>query len=78
MIKTVGKCLGVTTVVIAALTIALGAFLFYVYRVVDSGTLFLEKAPGTAAITREGDTGIAHIRGDSYLSVVYAQGFAHA
>ena len=50
----------------------------WAYKVVDEGTLYLEKAPGTAAIVRETDTGIAHIRGDSYLSVVYAQGFAHA
>jgi penicillin amidase len=48
------------------------------YRPVTSGTVYLENAPGTATITFEDETGIAHIRGDSLLSAVYAQGFQHA
>ena len=53
------------------------AFLYWAYQVEDQGTLHLEKVPGTATITREAETGVAHIRGDSWDSVYYAQGFAH-
>lgn len=38
----------------------------------------MDKAHGTIAITREKETGIAHIRGDTIESVIYGQGFAHA
>ena len=45
---------------------------------VDEGNLNMPNAPGTVAIVREQETGIAHIRGDSYKSVAYGQGFSHA
>jgi len=50
----------------------------WAYRVVEEGALYLPNAPGTVAIVREQETGIAHIRGDSYKSVAYGQGFSHA
>jgi len=55
-----------------------GALLYILYRPVTSGTLYLDKAPGAATITYEDGTGIAHIRGESLESAVYAQGFQHA
>ena len=61
--------------VIAAAGVAL---LFWAYGVQSEGELTLPNAPGKAVIVREQDSGIAHIRGDDWNSVVYAQGFAHA
>lgn len=64
--------------ILSVVVAAAGAFLWFAYQVIDEGEFYLPNAPGNAAILRESDTGIPHIRGDSYLSVIYAQGFAHA
>jgi acyl-homoserine lactone acylase PvdQ len=52
--------------------------LYVLYRPVNSGTLYLQNAPGVVTISFEEETGIAHIHGDSLASAVYAQGFQHA
>ena len=51
---------------------------FYLYEVKDEGEFVLDNAWGVATITREADTDIPHIRGETLNSVIYAQGFAHA
>jgi acyl-homoserine lactone acylase PvdQ len=71
-------CLRISCLVVLAAIFASFVSVLYVYRTVDYGTLAMPNAPGTLTITREDDTGIAHIRGDSLLSTVYGQGFAHA
>ena len=72
------KCLKRTFVIVTVFCVILGLFLNWAYKLVDDGELYLPNAPGFAVITREQDTGIAHIRGDSFKSVAYAQGFSHA
>ena len=77
MVK-ISKCLGSICLVILVICASMGAFLMWAYQVVDDGELNLPNAPGNAVIVREKETGIAHIRGDSFRSVAYAQGFSHA
>jgi acyl-homoserine lactone acylase PvdQ len=50
----------------------------YLYITKADGAITLAKAPGVVVITREMDTEIAHIRGDSFKAVSYGQGYAHA
>ena len=45
--------------------------LFYIYEVFESGSLVLEHAPGPVSITREADSQILHIRGDTWQSIAY-------
>jgi penicillin amidase len=52
--------------------------LWYLYKLKTDGVIFLQGIDGNASITRELDTGIAHIRGSTLHSTLYAQGFAHA
>jgi len=52
--------------------------LWYLYQQTNSGTIYLPNAPGTASITREEETGIAHIKAVTEEAALYAQGFAHA
>jgi acyl-homoserine lactone acylase PvdQ len=52
--------------------------LSYLYRTTLDGEITLPKAPGVVKITREKDSEIAHIRGESFKAVGYGQGFAHA
>ena len=64
-----------------SLTLCAGAALYavyYIYEVFDKGELFLDKAPGVVSIVREADTQIMHIRGDSWASISYGQGFVCA
>ena len=61
--------------VLCWLVVLLGAFagfLFWAYSVKSEGTLYLPRAHGTATITREEDTGIAHIYGETYNDAIYA------
>jgi hypothetical protein len=46
--------------------------LTYLYKVKITGEIDLGDAPGKATITRESDTGFAHIVGKDMESVVYA------
>ena len=48
------------------------------YQVKTEGTLELKNAWGEVTITREKDTQIPHIKGDTYNSVMYGQGYTHA
>lgn len=41
-------------------------FAFYAYKVIESGELFLEHAPGIVSVVRENDTKIIHVRGDDW------------
>jgi len=50
----------------------------YLYRTTLDGEIALPNAPGRVTITREEDSEIAHIKGDSFIAVGYGQGFAHA
>ena len=72
------KCIGGCVFSILVICGLATAFLLWAYQVVDDGNIYLPNAPGTAAIVRERDSGVAHIRGDTWESVVYGQGFAHA
>ena len=48
------------------------------YIPVREGKLYLKNANSTSTLLREFETGIHHIKADSYEEAVYAQGFAHA
>ena len=72
VIKLLCKCMGWLTCLTIVLVAVAIAGLYYAYQVVDQGTLTLPNAPGNAVIVREADSGIAHIRGDDFLSVAYA------
>ena len=48
------------------------------YIPVRDGKLFLKNAEGATTLLREFDTGIHHIKAESYEQAVYTQGFAHA
>ena len=76
--KEIKKCCGSLVCLMLAIAVAGVIFLWWAYQVIEEGALYLPNAPGTVAIVREKETGIAHIRGDSYKSVAYGQGFAHA
>ena len=52
--------------------------LYHLYEVFVKGEMVLKNAPGHVTVTREGDTQIPHIRGDSEESIAYAQGFTQA
>jgi acyl-homoserine lactone acylase PvdQ len=66
-------CLTITTTLFV---VVLAAWSLYKER--TEGTIYLRNAPGAVSITRETDSGIAHIHGENLLSVLYAQGYAHA
>jgi len=72
MVKFIAKCCGALLCCIAV-TLSVAAFAaYYLYQVKDEGELYLEHAPGTSVILREADSGIAHIRGETFQSVAYA------
>lgn len=71
-------CIRVSILFLLASIFSSFVYLLYVYRTVDYGTIAMPNAPGVCTITREVDTGIAHIRGNSLLATIYGQGFAHA
>jgi len=75
MIKSCIKFLCCWTAVFATLATL---SLLYLYRTKEEGTIYMKSAPGPVSITRESETGIAHIRSDSIEAVMYGQGFAHA
>ena len=56
--------------------IGISCFFIWAYQVIEEGELYLPNAHGTSTISREKDTGVAHIKADNWLSVVYAQGFS--
>ena len=51
---------------------------WWAYQIKLEGTLYLDQAWGVSTITREPDTLIAHIRGESKNSAIYGLGFSHA
>jgi acyl-homoserine lactone acylase PvdQ len=61
-----------------AIVVLAGIGLMYVYKPVVSGTLYLEKAMGTAEVLRETETSIPHIYASSEKMAMYTQGFLHA
>ena len=66
-------------VIFAAATILAVYFAVqFLFAVKIDGTVHLKSAKGSATITRESETLIPHIRGDSWESAVYAQGFLQA
>ena len=50
----------------------------HTYKTQMEGVVKLKNAPGVATITREEETQIAHIYGDTLEAALYAQGYAHA
>jgi len=46
-------CVGTLFCIVAVLIAALGAFLYFGYKIVDEGDLSLPNAPGVSAIVRE-------------------------
>ena len=78
MSKSCFKCGAGFVCAFVLVEVAFFAFLKLSFDIIDDGELFLPNAPGIAVIVREQENGIAHVRGDSHQSLVYAQGFAHA
>ena len=71
-------CLSLISVALLALLACYIAMHHWLYVVRDSGELILANAPGEVKITREADSQILHIKGDSWESIAYGQGFACA
>lgn len=66
---------------LVAFTIFILLCMQFAYMPTREGTLYLKRAregEAPAMILRERHTGFHHIKADSMLSAVYAQGFAHA
>jgi penicillin amidase len=51
---------------------------YYLYKPVTTGTLYLSNAAGEAEILRETDTSIPHIYASSEKMALYTEGFLHA
>ena len=75
---TIGRFLRGTCMVFCLLVGFAIYLAYYVYETIDSGEIFLPLAPGEVKIIREQDTQIIHIRGESWPSIAYGQGFASA
>ena len=63
---------------VALLVIAAILGVFYIYKPVTSGTLYLENAMGEAEIFRETDTSIPHVYATNEKMALYTEGFVHA
>jgi acyl-homoserine lactone acylase PvdQ len=63
---------------VALLVIAAILGVFYIYKPVTSGTLYLENAMGEAEIFRETDTSIPHVYATNEKMALYTEGFLHA
>ena len=74
----IGKCIKIILMTLITVGFLGTCGLWYLYKLKTTGTIFLSSIEGNASITREVDTGIAHIRGSTMNSALYAQGFAHA
>jgi len=68
MIFTIVKVLCLTS--LASLFVAICAA-WYLYSERTEGTIYLKNAPGVVSISRESDSGIAHIEGENLLAVLY-------
>jgi len=69
-------CFLITSVLILAVLAITG--LFFIYKPVTSGVLYLDKAYGEAEVLRETDTSIPHIYASDEKMAVYTEGFLHA
>jgi penicillin amidase len=74
----IANCLRITVMVFLTIGMVVTGGLWYLYKLKTDGVIFLEGIDGNASITREVDTGIAHIRGANFHSALFGQGFAHA
>ena len=63
---------------VALLVIAAILGVFYIYKPVTSGTLYLENAMGEAEVLRETDTSIPHVYASNERMALYTEGFLHA
>ena len=63
---------------VALLVIAAILSVFYIYKPVTSGTLYLENAMGVAEVLRETDTSIPHVYASNEKMALYTEGFLHA
>jgi penicillin G amidase len=63
---------------VALLVIAAILGVFYIYKPVTSGTLYLENAMGEAEVLRETDTSIPHVYASNEKMALYTEGFLHA
>ena len=71
IMMTMGRCLRGTCMFVTILLFVGLYATYFVYEVLDSGTLTLDRAPGLVTITREVDTQILHIKGDNTASISY-------
>lgn len=72
--RKIGKCCGIVSIALIVVSFAN----VNLYHVIDEGELYQPEAEGDVSIVRQSDAGISRMRGESYLSVVHAQGFSHA
>jgi acyl-homoserine lactone acylase PvdQ len=64
---------------LVALIIACSLYgIFYLYRPLTSGTLYLSHATGEAEVLRETETSIPHIYASSEQMAIFTEGFLHA
>jgi penicillin G amidase len=63
---------------VALLVIAAILGVFYIYKPVTSGTIYLENAMGEAEVLRETDTSIPHVYASNEKMALYTEGFLHA
>lgn len=74
----VRKILTRLIVAVAIILAILIAGMFWAYKPVVEGTLYLKNAMGTAEVLRETETGIPHVYASNELMAIYTEGFLHA
>ena len=73
------SCIKITFLISIFVALIAIILAFTLYQVKSTGVLHLKNMRGKEAkIIREKDTMITHLRGETFESVTYAQGFSHA
>lgn len=74
----IGKIIRISCQVLLVVALATTFTLFYLYKPLEEGTIYLRNAPSKVSITREESTSIAHIEADNSESIMYGMGYAAA
>ena len=74
----IARCIRILLALLVVAAFAAYLSLVYLYKVKDSGVVYLENAKSPVSVTREVDSQIAHIRSNSIEATIYGQGFTIA
>ena len=72
------KLVGYLFALLALLVISAIFGLYYLYKPITTGTLYLSNAMGSAEVLRETDTSIPHVFASNEKMALYTEGFLHA